>query len=250
MRNKLTGALVGGALALAVPTASSALTVTFDLLDSNNALTSSVSFVDEVVFNGTSVASAADFVSVSQTWFGSFFVGNFSSDITGTNATSSWLNETAMSVQGGGVGNTLVVTVSQIGYAGGANSPDYSSVRMNANGEKLADSISVEGYVDNGNDLGGTITSVGSISFANPNDCEPGSMGSGSLCDWGSSTRASVVLSDPFSMTQVFKIAGTESGVTQFDGTIVAAIPVPATGVMLLAVLGGLGFARRRMSDT
>ena len=54
-----------------------------------------------------------------------------------------------------------------------------------------------------------------------------------------------VVLSDPFSMYIITDVvAGTS--IASYDATIIAAVPLPAAGLMLLTALGGFGVARRR----
>lgn len=53
-----------------------------------------------------------------------------------------------------------------------------------------------------------------------------------------------VALDNPFSM-QINTVVSSGTNVT-YDATLVAAVPVPAAGLLLLTALGGLGFARRR----
>lgn len=207
---------------IAAPSASNALTVTLEDTSTGATLT-----IDDNGANDTAGNSDV-IVSSSPLTVGGFTISNISAQAF-DDPTSSELSQTALSVSGGAAGATLRVTTSA-SFSGGAASPDASGVMFSLGGSQLGGSIEGYGSADG--------TQTATISF------DPTADGTDSF---QGTTRMSAVLGDPFDLASVVTVGQIDQARgTQFTATVMAAIPVPAGGALLLAGLGGLFLARRR----
>ena len=213
---KFLGAIAAAAM-LAAPTASNALSLSISDTGTGTALTiddGGAGDLDGLV-NGTITATGLTIgdstISISSA-FQNDQNGYSFLEINVTNATA-------------GANGNLWIDAYHTGYASGAAAPGSSEVTFVMN----ASSLSTGGSL-----LGGA--SAGSLSF--------GQQAINSTADTISQV-GNVVLSDPFSMNIITDVvAGTS--IASYDATIIAAVPLPAAGLMLLTALGGFGVARRR----
>lgn len=216
---KVPGALFAAAM-LFLPHQAEAITIT--LMDMATGDTVTVSDIDnDVNYNGAIGGSST------------FNVSIFAASAGDTMGRSN-LNTVSLNVTGTG---RLRVMASETGFVGGAGSPSTSSLSFDINGVQLGGRLAAHSYVDPSNALNGMGDRIGNaLSFSNAN----GQIFSGSQTD-------SAVLGGPFSMTTVIDIFhGAGSGATQFDTVSVAAVPLPAGGLLLLTALGGIAALRRR----
>ena len=227
---RYTATALGALMLAAAPMAADALTVEFD--------DSSTGVIDLTLTGVGSVSSGVSTV-------GSYSLNSFSASSFDF-ATESELNSVALDISGGDAGSMLTVRVSDTGYAGGADAPSLSQLFFNVNGTALGNSVSIGSYVDNSDTLFGQEKQIGStITATNPS---PGPGANDSNVTWGGTETDSFALTPTFSMTQIIEI-DPSVGRTSFDAKTIAAVPVPAAGIMLLTALGGLGGAaglRRR----
>jgi len=171
---------------------------------------------------------------------GSF--GNFILDITGVRSSDipgeSRLTQLSANISGGTT-NNLVITAWDTDFSGGARSPDSSALRFRLNASNLGGDLMGKGFVDDSNDGPGFGTQVGSdlmLDFATL-----GTAGGDEI------TTGSGILADPFSIRTEVTVGptGNNSG-TAFDATVIAAVPLPAGGLLLLTALGGVAALRRK----
>ncbi|MAU53308.1 MAG: hypothetical protein CMN17_13305 [Roseovarius sp.] len=215
------GALAAGIMSLA-PVGAQALTVEFD--------DSSTAGVDSTLSGSGSVGTLSTSV-------GTYSLLAFSASSFDL-ATESELNSVSLDISGGVAGSTLTIRVSDTGYSGGAAAPLISQLFFDVNGTALGDTISISSYVDDSDTLFGTGTQIGSTITAT------NTSGSSSF-SWGGTELGSLALSPTFSITQIIEITPS-SNRTSFDAKTVAAVPLPAGGLLLLTALGGVAALRRK----
>ncbi len=205
---------VGLAAAIALaPTLSSALTLTIDDLGTAG--------VDQTVVG----ASTANFSGTA----GGFDVAIASGNISSTG--SAYTLNTS-SIQTSGVG-TLQISAEQLGLTG------FSAPVLNLAGSATVSDIGVSVTVEHFINTGGGYQLVGdALNFAG------GTPGPVNLSDI---TFDGVAMSPTFDMMSVFTIVTDSSDMTaNVNSTLVASVPLPAGGLLLLTALGGMGIARRR----
>jgi hypothetical protein len=125
----------------------------------------------------------------------------------------------------------LFMDVFHEGFGSAANAPKLTFVNFSSNSSSFEGSIQSTGLV-NADDTGAV--------FEVPSGS--GLVGTGFLTQPSDTINetASFVLDDPFAMMiQTGLAPGTQ--LTNFDATLTAAIPLPASALMLLGGLGGLG---------
>ncbi|MFK7751205.1 MAG: VPLPA-CTERM sorting domain-containing protein [Sedimentitalea sp.] len=212
MFNKLK--LMGLAAAVAiVPTFSSALTLTVDDLGTAG--------VDSTTVGGT---LASTFGTV-----GGFEVAIASGSISST-ADSYTLNTTSIQVAGTG---TLQISAEQTGLTG------FPQPFLNLTGSGSVTDHGTTVTVEHMIDLGGGYQTVGSVlSFVG------GTPGPVNLSDI---TNDTVAGTPTFDLKTVITVTTASNDQTaNVNATLVASVPLPAGGLLLLTALGGVAVARRR----
>ncbi len=196
-----------------VPSLSSALTLTIDDLGTAG--------VDQTVVG----ASTANFSGMA----GGFSVAIASGNISSTGSTYT-LNTS--SIQTSGVG-TLQIAAEQLGLTG------FNGPVLDLAGSGSVTDIGVSVTVEHFINTGGGYQMVGDVlNFAG------GQMGPVNMSDI---TYDSVAMPASFDLKSVFTIVTDSSDMSaNVNSTLVASVPVPAAGLLLLTALGGMGIARRR----
>ena len=133
-------------------------------------------------------------------------------------------------------GGNLFIDASHTGFGGAAATPLVSNLSfvMNASNLSTGGSLLGGGFSDTSNALFGLADAIGTV---------PGTVTGTGLGD-GIVEKDGAVLGDPFSLTILTDVVAGTTG--SYDATIIAAVPVPAAGFLLIGALGGLGFASRR----
>jgi len=214
MFNKLKVLGLAAAVAI-VPAMSSALTLTVDDLGTAGVDSTTV---------GASSASATGTV-------GGFEVAIASGSITAT-ADSYTLNTTSIQVSGTG---TLQIMAEQTGLTG------FPQPFLNLTGSGSVTDHGTTVTVEHMINLGGGYQTVGSVlSFLG------GTPGPVNLSDI---TQDTVAGAPAFDLKTVITVTtGSSDQTANVNATLVASVPVPAAGLLLLTALGGVAAARRRKS--
>ncbi|MFD3189905.1 VPLPA-CTERM sorting domain-containing protein [Sedimentitalea sp. HM32M-2] len=119
----------------------------------------------------------------------------------------------------------LKINVFHDDFQAAAANPMLSNVQFTMNASDLSDNGKVKGMALAGGQATGPYEFIAATSDT-------------------ISQKTMVALDNPFSM-QINTVISSGTNVT-YDATLVAAVPVPAAGLLLLTALGGLGLARRR----
>jgi|GEM_PF-775964 hypothetical protein len=226
---KFTASALVGSTVLFAPVAASALTV--GIYDTETGTSSTI--VDGGAGDLDGVVNGKILLQNFAT--GSGYVSLETASATESNGTSKLhLNVTDAVNEGNG---TILIDVTHTGFGEGAQDPLASSVTFSSNASDVSgEGFSSYGFVNDGNTPG--------LFYDYPGI----TVGSGTISSIADDVYGKIltVLSDPFSMTiQTNLFSGT---MASFDATLIASIPLPAGGLLLLSALGGLGLARRRRS--
>ena len=148
----------------------------------------------------------------------------------------SFLNSISVTTAGSG---RIRITTSEDGFGAGAGAPSVSQLAFSITSSTLSQSgVLARSFVDVGNGLEAQTDQVGGDLTLN------GPISAGTEM---ARTTDSAVLSNPFSITSVFEIEHlNDKDVTSFDADVLATIPLPAGGLLLLTALGGVAALRRK----
>ena len=222
---RYTATALGALMLAAAPMAADALTVRFE--DGG----STIDVVDNLG-DDTNTALGVISTSLSGTGNGASVSVTTSVSIDASGESSLTLQANNVTAGSGG----LIITASDDGFGEGADGINDSIAVLDADPISSDDNVvTASGYVDDGNVLFGTATLVGQETLADTSDDTIGSI--------------RTTLDDPFSITTSLAFTAGSSGNSGQSKVVVAPVPVPAAGLMLLTALGGLGGAaglRRR----
>ena len=182
-----------------------------------------------VIVDGVDDAAADGVIAVIGTVLGNSSVDLTSALIVDENGKSTLTTNVGNAVAGS---DGLIVEATHAGFRSAASAPQPSMVSFTLNGSNVNSTVTGMAGADDGN---------AEFSFASAS-----LSGSVSTTGENATDSTAVALSDPFSLTGKYVIQA--GGAVTFDSTIIAmaAIPLPAAGLLLLGGLGGLVMVRRR----